>query len=286
MMKKGFKLALIGHPLGHSLSPILHNAAFKQTGLSGSYELIDTPPEDLISKIKYLKSNGYYGFNVTIPFKVPLTLFLSKYDEYMNITGSVNTIKIEEDGTLSGFNTDVFGFMQAIPEDINLEGKKAAIIGTGGAARAVCAGLFKKGIKKIDLYTRNILNSTETIKTLRERFNEIEFQAVQLSMMKELNDVDILVNASPVGMKDFAQGASPVDDENIKTLPDNAIIYDIVYNPVKTELISKAIKYNKRYVQGLDMLIWQAIKAFEIWTGKTPDFNTLKVTVLEKFLMN
>jgi len=284
-MEENFKLALIGHPLGHSLSPLLHQTALKQFGLNGSYELIDTPPEDLVSKIKYLKNNGYFGFNVTIPFKVPLTLFLSKYDELMNITGSVNTVKIEEDGTLSGFNTDVYGFMQAIPDEVNLEGKKAAIIGTGGAARAVCAGLFKKGIKKIDIYTRNIINSSDTVKTLRERFNEIEFQLIQTSLMTGLSDVDILVNATPVGMKNFAQGTSPVEDEYIKTLPDNAIIYDIVYNPIKTALIDKAIKYDKKYIHGLDMLIWQAARSFEIWTGQKPDFNALKIAALESFIM-
>ena len=284
-MENNFKLALIGHPLGHSLSPVLYKTAFRELGLEGSYELLDTPPEDLISRIKYLKNNGYFGFNVTIPFKVPLTLFLSKYDELMNITGSVNTVKIESDGTLSGFNTDVFGFMQAIPDDINLEGKKAAIIGTGGAARAVCAGLFKKGIKKIDFYTRNILDSAETIKTLRERFKEIEFNVIQSSMMKGLEDIDILVNATPLGMKNFAEGTSPVEDEFIKTLPDSAIIYDIVYNPIRTSLISKAMKYNKRFIHGLDMLVWQAVRATEIWTEKKPDFNFMKSKALEEFLM-
>ena len=283
-MTENFKLALIGHPLGHSLSPLLYETAFKELGLSGSYELLDTPPEDLISRIKYLKNNGYFGFNVTIPFKVPLTLFLSKYDELMNITGSVNTVKIEEDGALSGFNTDVYGFMQPL-NDVDLEGKKAAIIGTGGAARAVCAGLFKKGIKKIDFYTRNILDSADTINTLRERFSSIEFRAIQSSMMKGLDDIDILVNATPVGMKNFSEGTSPVDDENIQTLPEGAIVYDIVYNPIRTSLISKAIKYKRKYIHGLDMLIWQAVRACEIWTGKKPDFNNLKIKALEDFVM-
>ena len=283
---ENYKLALIGHPLGHSLSPVLYQTAFKELGLEGSYELLDTPPEDLISRIKYLKNNGYFGFNVTIPFKVPLTLFLGKYDELMNITGSVNTVKIESDGTLSGFNTDVYGFMQAIPNDINLNGKKAAVIGTGGASRAVCAGLFKKGIKKIDIYTRNIIDSADTVKTLRERFGAIQFQAVQTQMMKSLEDIDILVNTTPLGMKNYAEGISPVEDEFIKTLPDSAVIYDIVYNPIRTALISRAIKYNKRFIHGLDMLVWQAVRACEIWTGKKPDFNLMKTKALEAFLIN
>jgi shikimate dehydrogenase len=116
------KLGLIGYPLGHSLSPILYQAAFKDLGIEGEYELLETAPEDLINQIKNLKRNKYFGFNVTIPHKVPLTLFLSKYDEYVNMTGSVNTVKIEEDLTLSGYNTDVYGFCEAIPKNIDLKG--------------------------------------------------------------------------------------------------------------------------------------------------------------------
>ena len=169
------KLALIGYPLGHSLSPILYKTAFNDLDIKGEYEILPTQSEELITQIKYLRTHKYYGFNVTIPHKVPVTLFLSKYDEQVNMTGSVNVVKIEEDSSLSGFNTDVWGFFEAIPKDVDLKRKKAAVIGTGGAARAVCAGLYMAGIKKIDIYTRNVLDSTEVIKTLRNRFDKIKF---------------------------------------------------------------------------------------------------------------
>ena len=122
---ENYKLALIGYPLGHSLSPTLYKTAFREFNIQGTYELLATKSEDLISQIKHLRTHGYYGFNVTIPHKVPLTLFLSKYDEYVNMTGSVNTIKIEEDLSLSGYNTDVMGFYEAIPKDVDLKNKKA-----------------------------------------------------------------------------------------------------------------------------------------------------------------
>ncbi|MBR2068782.1 MAG: shikimate dehydrogenase [Candidatus Gastranaerophilales bacterium] len=279
------KLALIGYPLSHSLSPILYKTAFQDLGISGSYEILPTESEDLINRIKYLRINKYFGFNVTIPHKVPMTLFLSKYDEFVNLTGAVNTIKIEEDLSLSGFNTDVWGFMEAIPKNVDLKGKFAAIVGTGGAARAVCAGLYKLGIKKIDIYTRNIVDSKNTMDTLRSRFPDIEFKAIQLSMMQGLENIDILVNTTPIGMKNFDEDSSAVDDKNIETLPKNAIVYDIVYNPLKTALISKAIKYNKRYITGLDMLIFQAVRACEIWFGQKPDYKSMKIAALEEFLM-
>lgn len=285
-MTQNFKLAIIGYPIGHTLSPVLYKAAFEELDLEYSYEVLPTPSEDLISQIKHLRSGKYFGFNVTIPHKVPVTLFLSKYDEYVNLTGSVNVVRVEEDLSLSGFNTDVYGFMEAIPKDVDLSGKKAAIIGSGGAARAVCAGLYKKGIKKIDIYTRNVINSSETIKTLRNRFSEIEIKSIQASLMDGLEDVDILVNTTPVGMKNFNEDNSPVDDKNIESLNDNAIVYDIVYNPLRTALISKAIKFNKRYVCGLDMLVYQAVGAVEIWSGKKPDFKSMKIRALEEFLIN
>ena len=284
-MTENFKLAIIGYPLGHTLSPILYKTAFDELGLKYSYEVLATPPEDLISQIKHLRAGKYYGFNVTIPHKVPVTLFLSKYDEFVNLTGSVNVVKIEEDMSLSGYNTDVYGFMEAIPKDIDLNNKKAAVIGTGGAARAVCAGLFKKGVSKIDIYTRNVINSAETITTLRNRFSEIEIKSIQTSLMEGLEDVDILVNTTPMGMKNFAEDNSPVDDKNIQSLKDDALIYDIVYNPLRTALISKAIKYNKRYVCGLDMLVYQAARAVEIWSGEKPDFKSMKISALEEFLI-
>ena len=279
-----YKLALIGYPLGHSLSPVLYNAAFKNLGLEGSYEILPTQSEDLINRIKYLRVNKYYGFNVTIPHKVPTTLFLSEYDEYVNLTGAVNTVRIEENQSLSGFNTDVVGFMEAIPKDVNLKGAHAAVLGTGGASRAICAGLYKLGVSCIDMYTRNVVDSKETLDTLRRRFPSINFKAIQISLMQGLSDVDILVNTTPIGMKNFDEATSPVNDENLESLPDSAVVYDIVYNPLKTALISKATKLNKRYITGLDMLIYQAIRAIKIWSDKTPDFNCMKVAALEKFL--
>ncbi|MBR1616665.1 shikimate dehydrogenase [bacterium] len=282
---ENYKLGLIGYPLGHSLSPVLHKAAFKDLGLNGSYELMPTKSEDIVSRIKELKKNKFFGFNVTIPLKVPITLFLSKYDEFVNMTGAVNTIKIEENMTLYGFNTDVWGFVEAIPKDINLKGKKAAVIGTGGASRAICAGLYTLGIGKIDIYTRNVINSKETMETFRKKFDKTQFQALQTNLMETLEDVDILVNTSPIGMKNFNEETSPVSDSCIESLKDSALVYDIVYNPIRTALISKAIKYKKRYVTGLDMLTYQAQRAFEIWTGKKPDFKAMKIAALEEYIM-
>ena len=133
------KFAVIGHPLTQSLSSVMHNAMLKDLGIDGTYELLDTEQEDLVTRVKQLKSQGYTGFNVTIPLKVPITLFLDEFDNLANLAGCANTVKINEDKSLSGYNTDIYGFKTAIPSEIqsSLEGNKVSILGTGGASGAI-----------------------------------------------------------------------------------------------------------------------------------------------------
>lgn len=278
-----YKFGLIGYPLSHSMSKVIQEAAFKSIGVEGSYEIMETEQEDLVSRLKYLRANGFQGFNVTIPLKVPITLFLSGVDNVANIAGSANTIKILEDSSMYGYNTDVYGFVEAIPEDFRkeLEGKNAAVLGNGGAARAIGVGLSILKVKKIDFYARNIINASEMVETLRRNFNNIEMNCKQIESLKDLSQYKILVNTTPIGMRSKAMGISPVEEESIKTMDKSAIVYDIVYNPLNTELIKIAKKYNIKTIQGLDMLIYQGAKAFEIWTGKKPDTLKMKIAALE-----
>ena len=187
-----YKLGIIGYPLGHSVSAVIQKAGFESLGLEGSYDVLETPPEDLIQRIKFLKTNNYNGFNVTIPLKVPMSLFLDDIDDYANIAGCVNTVKINEDKSFFGYNTDIYGFKKAIPADVNLNGEKAAILGTGGAARAATVGLIEKGIKNIDFYTRNIINSKQTLDYMRAKFPEINFGVYQIQNIRSLEDYSII----------------------------------------------------------------------------------------------
>lgn len=279
-----YKLGIIGYPISHSLSPVIQAAAFDSTGLKGTYEILETRPEDLISRIKFLQTNGFHGFNVTIPHKVPITLFLTGFDEFANLAGSVNTVKVMEDKTLWGYNTDIYGFIHAIPKGFDLKGSTVAVFGTGGACMAICTAFSTMGVRRVDLYSINIIDSHENAEILRSKFKNIEFNLIQSEMLKSLEPYKMFVNASPVGMKNFAQDASPLSDELVATLDQEAIVYDIVYNPFKTELIKQAIRHNKKYIGGLDMLIYQGAKAFEIWTGKTPDFDKMKIAALENLV--
>lgn len=275
------KLGIIGYPLGHSISAVIQKAGLKSIGLDGSYDVMETPPEDLISRIKYIKSNGYDGFNVTIPLKVPMSLFLDDIDDYANIAGCVNTVKVGDDKSFYGFNTDIYGFKRAIPDEINLTDKTASILGTGGASRAAVVGLAERGIKNIDFYTRNIINSRQTLEYVRAKFPEINFNVYQIQNIRSLADSSIIVNATPIGMKGFMADQMPLERADLDKLNPNTVIYDIVYNPVKTVLIQEAQKRGLRTIGGLDMLIYQAERAIQIWTGKDPDVKFMKIAALE-----
>lgn len=275
------KLGIIGYPLGHSISAVIQKAGLKSIGLDGSYDVMETPPEDLISRIKYIKSNGYDGFNVTIPLKVPMSLFLDDIDDYANIAGCVNTVKVGDDKSFYGFNTDIYGFKRAIPDEIDLTDKIASILGTGGASRAAVVGLAERGVKNIDFYTRNIINSRQTLEYVRAKFPEINFNVYQIQNIRSLADSSIIVNATPIGMKGFMADQMPLERADLDKLNPNTVIYDIVYNPVKTVLIQEAQKRGLRTIGGLDMLIYQAERAIQIWTGKDPDVKLMKIAALE-----
>jgi len=276
-----YKLGIIGYPLGHSISAVIQKAGLESIGQDVQYDILETPAEDLVDRIKYLKTNGYQGFNVTIPLKVPMSLFLNEIDDYANIAGCVNTVKISENKELFGYNTDIYGFKKAIPSDIDLKGKTAAILGTGGAARAAVVGLSEKGVKNIDFYTRNIINSHQTVNYVRAQFPNITFNVYQIQNMRSLAETDILVNATPIGMKGYIADQMALELKDFDTLKPTAPVYDIVYNPTKTVLLKEAEKRGFRTIGGLDMLIYQAERAIEIWTGKTPDAKLMKIAALE-----
>lgn len=277
------KFALIGHPLTQSLSSVMHNAMLKQLGIEGSYELLDTESEDIVDRVKFLKSRDYSGFNITIPHKVPIMFFLDECDEQADLAGCANTVKIMPDKTLFGYNTDIYGFKTAIPLNIqqNLNGNKVSILGTGGASRAAAIALCQTGVKEIDFYARNIINAQNMVNFLRESFKEVKFNLKQIQNLRDLSDSKMLINSTPVGMRGKAMGVSPIEESVLKTLPKDAVVYDIVYNPIKTEFIKSAQRNGYEIITGLDMFVHQGAKAFEIWTGQKAMPDVMKMAALE-----
>lgn len=275
------KFCVIGYPLGHSLSSVIHKAGFKSLGIDASYETIETPPEDLVTRIKFLKNNNFKGFNVTIPLKLPVALFVDEVDKYADIASAINTVIINPDRTMKGYNTDVIGFKNAIPKDFNLTGKVAGILGTGGAAHAASVALADSNVKEVRFYTRSIPNSLELLNYMRRVFPKVKFDAYQIEYIRDLSMVDILVNTTPIGMLGRSADMTPVEKPQLATLPEHALVYDVIYNPKNTILLKLAQELGYKTVNGVDMFIGQAAAAEEIWTGRVPNMDAMKIALLE-----
>lgn len=275
------KFGLIGYPLGHSLSAVIHKAGFESLGIDATYDILETDPEDLVERVKFFKRENYSGFNVTIPLKLPISLFVQEVDKYADIAGAVNTVKINSDKTFKGYNTDAMGFKKAIPASIDLKGADVALLGTGGASRAAILALSELGVKYIGVYTRNIPNAMDYMAYIRRKFPNIEFESHQIDSVRDLSRYNMLVNTTPIGMLGRSADMTPIEENVLKTMPEGSTVYDVIYNPKKTVLLKLAENIGLNTINGLDMFIYQAIAAQEIWLGRTPDFKTMKIAALE-----
>lgn len=275
-----FKLGIIGNPLSHSVSPVLQKAALVSVGINGSYEKFEVKKDDLSTIINMFLNEGFSGFNVTIPYKTEIIKYLDEIDNDAQKIGAVNTVKITSDRKFIGYNTDMYGFCSS------LEGKNitnAVIIGCGGAALAVVFGLEMLGCKNLKIYARNPKKADIFIQNIEQK-TKIKLCAKPLERLDNLEDTDILINATPLGTKGENENKSPVREEIFSTAKKSIIAYDLVYNPAKTLFLQNAEKYKLSGINGLDMLIFQGAKAFEIWTDKTPDVEKMRVSARNEIL--
>lgn len=265
-MKKCF---LIGHPLGHSVSPAMHNAAYKHLGLDFEYSLKDISPKELLAVSRKLKADTVAGFNVTIPYKEAIMPYLDEITELAEKIGAVNTVK-NENGKLIGYNTDGPGFLESLKEDagFNPTGKKTIILGAGGAGRAIAATLAENRAKSIIVHDPDEKKRNEMVEYLADLF-DIEIKSSS-NLQSEIEDASLLVNASPIGMHPKSH-LSPIP----YNLSPNLVVYDIVYNPKETELLKQAKKAGARAVSGLGMLVRQGALAFSIFTGQPAPYQVM-----------
>ena len=260
-------VGLVGYPLGHSLSPAMQNAAFKALNLDWEYVPFEVLPKDLSEAIRGMRALHIAGFNVTIPHKETILPMLDEVTQLARIIGAVNTIKNQE-GLLVGYNTDGPGFMDSLKDGakLNPKGKKVILLGAGGAARAVSVMLAEAGIKSLSITDIQEKKAEELISYVSSYF-EIEGESLGANhprLQAALANADLLVNASPIGMHPKIN-ESPLPDD-IK-LPENLLVYDLVYNPAETKLIKSAKSFGCKTFSGLDMLIRQGAMAFALWTG-------------------
>jgi len=269
------KAAVIGYPISHSKSPLIHNYWIKRCGLKGSYEALEIEPEDLERSIHDMISEGYNGFNVTVPHKKNVMTFCDEIEEIALNVGAVNTVKVQ-DGKLIGTNTDVYGFIQNLKAeypDFSLAGKKAFIIGAGGAARAALYGFLQEDIGHIYISNRTKEKAEELQEISPDKITVINWDEKE----NYLSGIDLLVNTTSLGMKGKQELVI-----NLSTLNKKTIVYDIVYNPLITDLLQKAQDNGNPVLTGIGMLLYQAQPAFQTWFGLKPDITEeLKELVLK-----
>ncbi|HHV73764.1 shikimate dehydrogenase [Thermoanaerobacterium sp. R66] len=257
---------IIGYPIGHSLSPLIHNYAFENLDFNSVYVSFDVNEEDLKDAIIGIKALGIKGLNVTVPHKESVIKYLDRISDEAKLIGAVNTIK-NNSGSLEGYNTDVTGFMESLKEhNVDVVGKNAVILGAGGAAKAVAVGLALLGVKSIYVCNRSIDKAKELSIHMGNNFN-IKSLGISYNDLNMLDEIDILINATSVGMYPNVD-VSPIGEDVVAKAK---FVYDIIYNPEKTLFLSYAEKYRIKYINGLDMLINQAIDSFKIWTGANFD---------------
>jgi shikimate dehydrogenase len=279
-MKK-HKYGLIGHPVKHSLSPAMQNAAFHALGIDAEYLLYDVEPAKLDDFLKNAKANNISGFNVTIPHKIKAKEYIERkgtLDENARRLGAVNTIKISEDGSLCGYNTDGPGFYRSLVEDLKFEpeGKNVFVLGAGGAARAVIMYLGN-GPKKIFVSDIDKVKAEDLQEHYKKYFDGKRLEVVSKSDFDDkLKASDLLVNTTPIGMKDG--DPSPIDRA---MLHHGLHVYDLVYNRPSTELVKTANSLKLHAVTGLGMLLRQGAIAFEIWTGAKAPIAVMKKALKE-----
>ncbi|ANT49131.1 shikimate dehydrogenase [Mesorhizobium amorphae] len=258
--KKAF---VTGHPIAHSRSPKIHGHWLKKYGIDGSYQAIDVEPEDFAAFLSTLRDNGYSGGNVTIPHKETAFALVGRRDEAAEAIGAVNTLWFE-DGALWGGNTDAHGFAANLDEHAPgwARNGPAVVLGAGGASRAVIHALVERGVSDIRIVNRTVARAQE----LARRFGAgVSAHGVEATG-ELLMDAGLLINTTALGMHgNEAIAADPVG------LPDHAIVTDIVYVPLETPLLAAARARHLRTVDGLGMLLHQAVPGFERWFGIRPD---------------
>lgn len=269
---------LLGNPLGHTVSPPMHNLAFEKLSMDSCYFPVEVAKENLETVFKGLSKMNIGGMNVTIPHKINIIDCLDELDPVAKTIGAVNTVCFV-DGKSKGFNTDGEGFIQSLEEEseISVKGKRFFIIGCGGAARAISMTLAFKGAEKIYISNRTASKAqslTEEInKKIRPCAEAISDQVADQE--KPVAECDVLINSTSIGMHPN-EDALPLNESLIQP---SHIVTDIVYNPRETKLLRIAKEKGCKTVPGLGMLIYQGVAAFTLWTGMVPPVEEMKAKV-------
>ena len=269
MKKKSF--AIIGDPIAHSLSPVLHNYWFKKYNISAEYNLLSIKENELESTINDVRKKKLDGINITLPYKQKVISFIDQLINDAKSTNSVNTIYLNDNNIIVGENTDVFGIQAAYLKEIsNVKNKKALIIGAGGVSPSMIFALQKSKLQNISIINR----TNEKSIFLKKKFNYINILKWKL-LEEELKNFDIIINATSLGLKDGKDF-----EFNFNIIKKDAIYIDLIYNPIETKTL-KFLKESKiKTFNGLNMFIYQGQKSFYLWNKVNPEIDEELIDLL------
>lgn len=260
-------VGLVGYPITHSLSPVMFNAVFESCRMNWCYMPIPVKNfEDLKTVISALKKVGFIGFNVTMPYKEVVIDYLDEVTAFAKLAEAVNVVHLQ-DGLTIGYNTDGRGFIYSLEKlGYQLADKKVLILGAGGAAKAIALSLALEGVKNFTLVNRTLKHAEKLANRLFKKFPQTQVEAVSLfdELSFYLENTDLVINATPIGMK---SEELPLKENDIKAISSRHLVYDLIYWPDETPLLRLAKLKGAKVVNGLLMLVGQATATFEIWTG-------------------
>jgi len=271
---------IIGNPVEHSISPEMHNAAFRELGIDAIYCKFRVLKNELENAVNGIKALGINGFNVTIPYKESIIPYLDYLDKNAKMIGAVNTVKLEGN-KLKGYNTDGKGAIIPLKRVMRINGKKALILGAGGAARSISFELLHENIECIYIANRTMKRAIRLSNDLRKYgCNSYVIKLDDNTLRKVIDDVNFVINCTSVGMY-------PNINESLLSsdmLHSKLIVEDIVYNPLKTRLLQNAEIAGARTISGIEMLVFQGALSFEIWTGIKAPVDIMRISALDAIM--
>ncbi|NJN84148.1 MAG: shikimate dehydrogenase [Caldilineaceae bacterium] len=279
-------VGLIGWPVSHSVSPLMHNAAFDALGLNWSYlplPVATEPPHLVAEAVRGVRGLGLVGANVTVPHKQAVMPHLDALTPAARAIGAVNTIRVQHDGQLLGDNTDARGFIADLHEHgVNPFGQQVLVLGAGGSARAVVYGLAEAGAASIAILNRTVTKAQELADAMGRAWPNCKLSAHTLpdDLPKLAFSATLIVNCTSLGMTPQVE-RWPWHDE--ASLGRQQAVYDLVYNPPKTRLLQAAADAGAQAIGGIGMLVWQGAIAFELWTGQPAPVDVMRAAALRAF---
>ncbi len=267
-------LGLIGHPVDHSMSPTFHNRVYSLINLNAVYIAFDVKDDNhLKMALDGIKGLNILGMNVTIPYKEKVIPYLEQLSEEAAIIGAVNVIK-NDDGRLVGYNSDAMGFASSLKaRGISVYDKDVLMLGAGGAAKAIAVALAMDGAHRIRIANRSLERAQALAYLISNSFPHVQIQTLDITERKLTDEADIIINATSVGMWPNHQ-AMPISPG--QRFSKEQIIIDIIYNPETTIFLKEAQRWGCKTINGMEMLIYQALESIRIWTGIKVEYSQIK----------